>query len=462
MRGFHNKTLRLRQVFVNIGRYHKYKNYGKAVLCALFWESACAPGRRRTIIIMKKPLKLLSRGFAALMIAALMLSFALGATPPVEVSNAEELVAALNDAAGESGSVLITYASGVSSITLSTSVSIPSNVVLSISDAGDSLCITGGTVNVYGNIYGGTIAVSGNTVSSGTLVRHSGSTVTGTLTASGSGAIRGAYTLSLENLAAGSTESIVSITYDGESGADTSSFVTGAVTDTIYPEMTSNGSAFKTITSVTTNAGNVFRLGTGNSDTLSLAYLIVYGEMTGATLSAANPTNYTSSDAAITLNNPTKEGYIFDGWTCAQLGITDPTQSAVIPEGMSGALTFIANWSEDPLAAGGKTGGSGGGSSSGSSTATTDTTETDETTSDETAVVQETETSTSSVRVGKGSSSTKVTFTSDVDAVIPTVVTAQENSFPWGWTLLGVGGTAVLVYIAALINRKVRERAKMK
>ena len=412
-------------------------------------------------MIMKKPPKLLSRGVAALMIAALTLSFALGATPPVEVSTAEELVAALNGAAGESGSVLITYASGVSSITLNTSVSVPSNAVLRISDAGDTLYITGGTLSVYGTINGGTIAVSGNTVSSGTLVRQSGSTITGTLTASGTGTIRGAYLLSLENLAAGSTESVVSITYDGESGADTSAFVTGAVSDVIYPEMTGNGSAVKTIASVTTNAGNVFRLGTKNSDTLSLTYLIVYEGTTGATLSAANPANYTSSDTAITLNNPTKEGCTFDGWTCAELGITEPVQSAVIPEGMSGALTFIANWSEDPIATGGRTGGSGGSSSSSSSTATTDTAETDEAAPDETTE-QEAETTTSSVRVGKGSSSTKVTFTSNANAVLPTVETVQENSFPWGWTLLGAGGAAVLVYIAALINRKVRERVKTK
>lgn len=429
---------------------------------------------------MKKPIKLFSRGFAALLIAALTLSFALGATPPVEVSNAEELAAALNDASRESDSVLITYAAGVSSITLNTSADIPSNVVLSLGGAGNTLNIAGGTLNVYGAISGaggdtlritggtvnvpGTIAGAAVAVTGGTLVRYDSSSITGTITPSGTGTVRRAYMLSLENLAAGSTETVVSLTYKDEADADDSGFVQFAVNETIYPEAgsSSNYAAVKTITSVTTNAGNIFRLGTDSSGTLSLQYKIVYSEMTGATLSAENPTNYTSSDAAITLNNPTKEGYIFDGWTCAQLGIDDPVQSAVIPEGTSGALTFIANWSVDPLAGSGRTGGSGGSGSISSGAATDETTDAADGTqaAADAAASMDTGT-TSSVRIGKGSSSTKVTFTSDVDAVLPTV-DSVEKTFPWGWTLLGVGGAAVLVYAAALINRKLRERAKTK
>ncbi len=408
---------------------------------------------------MKKSFKLFLRGFAALSAAALMLSFTLGATPPVVVSSADELIAALNDAAGESDSVLITYQTGVTSITLNDSVDVPSNVVLDLSGAGDTLRIAGGTFGVYGTISGGAVEVSG-----GTLVRRSGSSITGTLTASGTGSIRGAYTLYLENLAAGSTETVDFLTYEGESDRDDSRFVQYAVTDTIYPEMISNGSAFKTIATVTTDAGNVFRLGTRNTDTLSLAYLVAYGGMSGAELSAANPTNYTSSDAAVTLNNPTKEGFVFDGWTCAQLGITDPALSATIPEGMSGALTFIANWSEDPLAGGGKPSGSGGGSGSYSDATTTETSGSEETvTTDDTAASDANAgNTTGSVRIGNGNSSTKVTFTSEVDAVLPTVESTREKAFPWGWTMLGIGGAAVLVYAAALINRKLRERSKMK
>jgi hypothetical protein len=55
-----------------------------------------------------------------------------------------------------------------------------------------------------------------------------------------------------------------------------------------------------------------------------------------------------------------------------------------------------------------------------------------------------------------------VTFSSDVDEVMPTLESVNGNSFPWGWTLLAVGGSAILVYIGALINRKIRERADIK
>ncbi|MBR3133179.1 MAG: BspA family leucine-rich repeat surface protein, partial [Clostridia bacterium] len=38
-------------------------------------------------------------------------------------------------------------------------------------------------------------------------------------------------------------------------------------------------------------------------------------DLDGGTVSSANPTTYTQASSAITLNNPTKEGYTFSGWT---------------------------------------------------------------------------------------------------------------------------------------------------
>ncbi len=131
---------------------------------------------------------------------------------------------------------------------------------------------------------------------------------------------------------------------------------------------------------------------------------------------------------------------------------------------MTGALAFVANWTELPQTVGGGRSGSSGGGTSGA-TSSTDESEDEEETTDETEAAEEATTdssTTNNVRIGKGTSSTKVTFTSDVDEVMPTLESVQEHSFPWGWTLLGVGGATVLVYAIALINRKFRERASAK
>ncbi len=240
--------------------------------------------------------------------------------------------------------------------------------MINLALTGGTLRITGGTRSVSGSIVGGAVEVAG-----GTLVRSGGS-ITASITVS-SGAVRGARVLTLENMAASSSENIVAITYSGVSGEDSSSFVTRAASGTIYPLMTGSGyNTFAEITSVTTDAGCVYRLGTRNTTTLSLAYVIAYAGLDGAVLASANPGNYTASDSAITLNNPTKDGYLFEGWTCAQLGITEPAPSVTIAEGTTGALTFVANWVVNPAGGMGGGGGSGGGSSSTSAATQDDTT----------------------------------------------------------------------------------------
>ncbi len=203
-----------------------------------------------------------------------------------------------------------------------------------------------------------------------------------------------------------------------------------------------------------TSAGNVFRLGTKYTDTLSLTYALTYGGLTGATLTALNPTSYTASDAATLLNNPTKEGFVFAGWTCDALGATVPQERMVIPEGTTGALTFIAMWVEAP-AGGGMSGGTGG-SGTGTGTETGDDAEQQQ----EKAADQEQADSQqqSSRRTRTASSSTKVDFTSNVDTDVPTIESLSQNqSFPWGWVFGGLGALGVAAYlIAKSLNRKQR------
>lgn len=390
-----------------------------------------------------------SRALTVLIVAVLFLSMSLGAgSSPFTVADTGEFLTALDDASHASGAQIIYFADSSTVVDLSSgSPSIPSDVTVQLN--GGTLRVSGATLYVSGTIAGGSIDVTG-----GTLVRAGGS-ITATIAVSGSGMVRGARTLALENLDSASGESIVSIAYAGESGTDTSSFVTKAATATIYPKMTGSGYAtYKTIETVITDAGNVFRLGTKNTTTLSLAYTLSYSGLSGASLASLNPSSYTASDAAITLVNPTKDGYIFDGWTCIGLGVLTPTTSMVIPEGTTGALTFVANWSEDLLPGGAMN--ARGGATSSSSTTTEDTETDDAAAQQETAAVQDTATTTNR-RVRTASSSTKVTFTSDVDTVLPTIESVQGNSFPWGWLFGGAAGVAVMIYVAAQISRKVRE-----
>lgn len=356
---------------------------------------------------------------------------------PDTVSSASELADALAAAETAGTSVTIAFSPGAA-ITVSGPLTIPANVTLDLS--GGSLIVSSGTVLVNGAIVNGAADVAG-----GTLVRAAGCGIAATLTASG-GAVRGARSLTLENLDPLSAETVVSITYAGASDADKSGFVTLPANGVLYPLMTgSNYASFRAIESVTTTAA-VYRLGTRNAGTLSREYAISYDGVSGATFKAANPASYTASDAAVTLNSPAREGYTFAGWTCAALSITTPVPTAVIPEGTVGALVFTANWTP---AQGGFGGGSGGLSSQG---AASDADDSEAKTQPEATAAPTDESAQATPRIGRGTSSTKVTFSSDVDAMLPALEITSAPAFPWGWIALGVLGAAILIYLIAYLR----------
>ena len=70
-------------------------------------------------------------------------------------------------------------------------------------------------------------------------------------------------------------------------------------------------------------------------------YTISY-DLDGGSVATENPTSYTPLHPDITLNNPTKEGYRFDGWTGSN-GST-PQTTVTIPAGSTGERTYTANW----------------------------------------------------------------------------------------------------------------------
>ncbi len=64
--------------------------------------------------------------------------------------------------------------------------------------------------------------------------------------------------------------------------------------------------------------------------------------LNGSTLSKENPTYYYEEDGDIVLNNPTKTGYTFLGWTGTDLSF--PTKNITIPSGSMGSRSYTANF----------------------------------------------------------------------------------------------------------------------
>jgi len=73
-----------------------------------------------------------------------------------------------------------------------------------------------------------------------------------------------------------------------------------------------------------------------------IQYTISYAGMEGASLTGSNPTSYTIENAAITLNNPTRTGYDFAGWTGT--GLSAAAQTVTIPTGSTGDRVYTATW----------------------------------------------------------------------------------------------------------------------
>ena len=77
-------------------------------------------------------------------------------------------------------------------------------------------------------------------------------------------------------------------------------------------------------------------------------YNITYN-LNGGTIPSnkANPTKFNIDTATITLNNPTKEGYTFTGWTGSNGQIPQKTVSITPDETNIGNKTYVANWEKE-------------------------------------------------------------------------------------------------------------------
>jgi uncharacterized repeat protein (TIGR02543 family) len=99
-------------------------------------------------------------------------------------------------------------------------------------------------------------------------------------------------------------------------------------------------SATTTVTIPHGSAGNRTYTATWASDDYTIDYTL-----NGGTVAPANPTTYTVATADFTLTNPTRTGYIFNGWTGT--GLTAQTMSVTVAQGSTGNRTYTATWSTE-------------------------------------------------------------------------------------------------------------------
>ena len=88
-------------------------------------------------------------------------------------------------------------------------------------------------------------------------------------------------------------------------------------------------------------AENVTLTGTFTPITYTIGYTLNDGTVTGT-----NPTSYNVESATITLNNPTRTGYTFKGWSGTDL-TGDENTSVIISTGSIGDRTYTANFALD-------------------------------------------------------------------------------------------------------------------
>ena len=141
--------------------------------------------------------------------------------------------------------------------------------------------------------------------------------------------------------------------YDSKLYAGATDAVKLSIANTGKPETGYEFSGFSAGEGVTiTSSENVYTLTVPASDvTVDVVYqAIIYNitykgvEDEGVTFTEDNPEAYTVETESFTLNNPSREGYLFTGWTYE--GQDEPTKTVTIAMGSTGDKTFTANWEE--------------------------------------------------------------------------------------------------------------------
>ena len=125
----------------------------------------------------------------------------------------------------------------------------------------------------------------------------------------------------------------------GKNGSVTFTANTGYLIDYITDNGTKKDIA--NAASYTYTVSNVTANRTIIAYTTPVSYTITY-DLGGGKVSTANPTSYNIETASFTLNNPTRDGYKFLGWTGSN-GTTAQT-TVSIAKGSTGNKSYTANW----------------------------------------------------------------------------------------------------------------------
>ena len=368
----------------------------------------------------RKGHKALRAGSASLLLAALALillpaqAYADGA----DVTDEATLVQAVTE-----GKSPIRLAAGIET---GTSLSIPAGTVVDLN--GCTWTVTSGTVAIAG-----TVEANG-----------------GELLSANGGTVRVLTALALENVSG--TETIQSVTYaDGVTDSAASYIAGNTVTEggtaALYLAAAS-GIRARAVQRVTTNAGT-YRIGS-STGRLSREYSIQYNLDGGTLAQGANPAAYTASDPPITLQNPTKEGYIFLGWSGT--GLSAPSLRVTIAEGSQGERSYTANWREDPAQQqGGGRGGStagGGAGLTGRGNAAAEDSAAEVPAPTATPVPSSAAQQSGGRRIGRASSATRVTFDEGgAPGFLEQAAGAQPEKEPpplWPCALLAAGLVAAI------------------
>ena len=149
------------------------------------------------------------------------------------------------------------------------------------------------------------------------------------------------------------TPTVYNLTYDlaGGSASNPASYTIESTTFTLA-NPTREGYIFAGWTGTGLNAATqsvtIAQGSTGNRSYTATWTPIVYSisyNLAGGSVATPNPTSYTIESNNITLVNPTREGYIFAGWTGTDLNAA--TQTVIIAQGSTGDRTYTANWNFD-------------------------------------------------------------------------------------------------------------------
>ena len=127
------------------------------------------------------------------------------------------------------------------------------------------------------------------------------------------------------------------VTYSGIISADAADTLTITALPTDITDMAGHAMATHDLVLALVNVA------LSNAATLSdpYPYAITY-DLDGGTLPSGFPTSYTYVSDAVTLPTPTRQHYIFAGWT--GFNLSSATQSVTIPAGSWGDRAYKANW----------------------------------------------------------------------------------------------------------------------